>query len=380
MRFLIAADKFKDSLSNDQVSTAIEAGLKRANPHSQIHRCAVSDGGEGFLDAVQSAIASVERHTYDSLDPLGRPIQAEFLFDRSNGTAYIELASASGIELLQYNERDPSKTSTFGTGLVIEAALLIGATKVYIGIGGSATTDGGIGIASALGYRFLDDQQVELRPTGGSLSKIRKVLRPGNALSRIDFFVINDVENTLFGSNGAAYIYGPQKGADQPMVQALDAGLRNLDQRVRADLKIDASDLPGAGAAGGSGYGLNVFLDANFCSGASFVMQLAGIDTLLTEQSFDWIITGEGQIDDQTCSGKLISEVGRTGERADVPVVAFCGINQLTAALPNELGLSEIIAIHDPKLRPAAESIKHAGRLLEQAVFEWATRCSITAR
>lgn len=372
MRFLIAADKFKDSLSSEEVSSAIVAGLKRADPESETLCCAVSDGGEGFLDAVQSAIGSAQRQTCDALDPLGRPIQTEFLFDPHSDTAYIELAAASGIELLSADERDPSKTSTFGTGLVIEAALLVGAQQVYIGIGGSATTDGGIGIAAALGYRFLDDAGVELRPRGGSLNSIRTITPTRADLSQVKFFVINDVDNPLFGPNGAAHIYGPQKGADDDMVSTLDAGLRNLDQCVQKSLAIDASELPGAGAAGGTGYGLHVFLGAQFCSGAGFVLELAGVARHLSENSFDWIITGEGQIDDQTCSGKLISEVIRLGRNASVPVVAFCGVNRLTSKSPNPLDLAEIISIHDPKIRTAAESIKHARRLLEEATFKWA--------
>lgn len=372
MRVLIAADKFKDSLSNEEVSSAIVAGLKRSQPDSKTHCCAVSDGGEGFLDAVQSAVDSVQRQSCDTLDPLGRPIQAEFLFDPDNETAYIELAAASGIELLAPGERDPSITSTFGTGLIIEAAMLIGAKRIYIGIGGSATTDGGIGIAAALGYRFLDDAGVELRPRGGSLNSIRSITRTRADLSQVKFFVINDVDNPLFGQNGAAHVYGPQKGADDELVLTLDNGLRNLGRCVQQSLSIDASELPGAGAAGGSGYGLHVFLAADFCSGASFVLKLAGIDGLLEQHAFDWIITGEGQIDDQTKNGKLISEVGRLGKKFAVPVVAFCGINQLTSAGPGQLDLSEIIPIHDPNLRSAAESIADAKSLLEHAAFEWA--------
>ena len=372
MRVLIAADKFKNSLSQREVSSAIEAGLKRSQPSADVDCVVVSDGGEGFLDSVESAIDRVNRHVCDSLDPIGRPIQAEFLFEPTTETAYIELAAASGIELLSAGERDPSRTSTFGTGLVIEAALLLGAKHVYVGIGGSATTDGGIGLASALGFRFLGESGIELCPNGGSLVNIRSVRSPKSNLSNVRFFVINDVDNPLFGQLGAAHVYGPQKGADAEMVHELDAGLRNLDQCVQRDLAIKASDLPGAGAAGGAGYGLHVFLAAEFCSGANFVLGLSGIDKILSEQKFDWIITGEGQIDEQTGNGKLVDEVGKVGTKFGVPVAAFCGVNQLSVAAISGFGLTEVVAIHDPQLRTSSDSMANAKTLLEQSAFEWA--------
>lgn len=379
MRVLIAADKFKGSLTGQQVAVAIEKGLRLASLNSldstsakiEVHHCTVSDGGEGFLNAVATALPDAKRLNCSTVDPLDRPIETEFLFQSVERTAYVELAGASGYQCLSDDERDPSKTSTRGTGMVIRQAIKAGATTVYVGIGGSATNDGGIGIASALGYRFLDQHGLELKPIGQSLASIRTIKPPTTGTESVRFFVINDVNNPLFGPNGAAYVYAAQKGADAAMIQRLDAGLRNLDSCVKQDLGIDASHHPGAGAAGGSGYGLQVFLNATFCSGASFVLELAGVHQLLQSQPFDWIITGEGKLDHQTQSGKLIAEVARTGQQHNVPVVAFCGVSDLSLAETDELGLQAVLEIHNPKLRTVADSIANANCLLEQLVTDW---------
>ena len=380
MRVLIAADKFKGSLTGQQVADAIEQGLRSANLRSanatevDVHRCAVSDGGEGFLQAIEAALPDVEPATCQTVDPLQRPIEASFLYQVTKKTAFVELAAASGVQCLADDERDPSKTTTLGTGLVIKQAIAAGATTVYVGVGGSATNDGGIGMAAALGFRFLNRNGQELEPTGGALSEIASIQPPVIRADGVRFFVVNDVNNPLYGPNGAAVVYGPQKGADAVMVDRLDAGLQNLDACVMRDLDVDVGQHPGTGAAGGSGYGLRVFFEAEFCSGASFVLDLAGVNQLLESRSFDWIITGEGMIDPQTQSGKLVAEVAGVGKRFRVPVVAFCGVSELNAAQTSELGLHEVMQIHDPKLRNVQESIDRADVLLQASVADWSGR------
>lgn len=386
MRVLIAADKFKGSLTGRQVADAIELGLRSANSSGdrdvveraitpkeiEVHHCTVSDGGEGFLQAVEMALPGCQRVSCQTVDPLQRPIETSFLYQAAKKTAFVELAAASGYQCLSDHERDPWKTTTRGTGLIIQQAIATGATTVYVGIGGSATNDGGVGMAAAAGYQFLDQSGRVLEPIGGKLSEIASIQPPANRLGQVRFFVINDVDNPLYGPNGAAKVYGPQKGADGEMVERLEAGLRNLDACVKRDLGVDASQQPGAGAAGGSGYGLQVFFGAEFCSGASFVLDLAGVNQLLQNQPFDWIITGEGAIDQQTQSGKLVAEVARTGKRFGVPVVAFCGVSELDAGQVGEIGLHAVVSIHDPQVRSVQESIDQADALLQTAVSEWA--------
>ena len=385
MRVLIAADKFKGSLTGQQVADAIEQGLRSANLRSanlrsanatevDVHRCVVSDGGEGFLQAIEAALPDAQPVACRTVDPLQRPIEASYLYQAAKKTAFVELAAASGYQCLADDERDPSKTTTLGTGLVIKQAIAAGATTVYVGVGGSATNDGGVGMAAALGFRFLDQNGRELEPCGGALAEMGSIQPPASSIEGVRFFVINDVDNPLYGPNGAAAVYGPQKGADTEMVDRLDAGLRNLDACVMRDLSVDLSQHPGAGAAGGSGYGLRVFFDAEFCSGASFVLNLAGVNQLLQSRAFDWIITGEGMIDQQTQSGKLVAEVAQTGKRFGVPVVAFCGVSKLNAAQTSELGLHEVMQIHDPKLRNVQESIDRADVLLQASVADWSGR------
>ena len=380
MRVLIAADKFKGSLTGQQVADAIEQGLRSANLRSanttevDVHRCAVSDGGEGFLQAIEAALPDVQPVTCRTVDPLQRPIEASFLYQVTKKTAFVELAAASGVQCLGDGERDPSKTTTLGTGLVIKQAIAAGATTIYVGVGGSATNDGGVGMAVALGFRFLDRNGQELAPTGGALNEIVSIQPPAIRADGVRFFVVNDVNNPLYGPNGAAVVYGPQKGADAVMVDRLDAGLQNLDASVMRDLGVDVGQHPGTGAAGGSGYGLRVFFDAEFCSGASFVLDLAGVNQLLESRSFDWIITGEGMIDSQTQSGKLVAEVAGVGKRLRVPVVAFCGVSELNAAQTSELGLHAVMQIHNPKLRSVQESIERADVLLQASVADWSGR------
>lgn len=368
MRVLIIPDKFKGSLTAAEVSAAITRGLTSAHSGVQTQTVIASDGGDGFLDSVRQNVDTAQRVGCATLDPLGREIDAEYLLDHESETAFVEMAQASGLVLLERNERDPTQTSTYGTGVLMLNAIERGARRIFVGLGGSATNDGGIGIAAALGYRFLDSQGQTVEPVGGRLGDIESIDSSGVAskFSKVEVLAINDVVNPLFGPEGAAYVYGPQKGADPPTVERLDRGLRNLDRVVRDELDIDAAAFAGAGAAGGTGFGLHVFASASFVSGIEFILELAGVDGLLEAGGIDWIVTGEGKIDDQTAYGKLVRGVALIGGRHGIPVVAICGITDFQEKSVEALGLTQVVAIHHPS-RPLGYTIEHAAELVEGA-------------
>lgn len=364
MNVLIIPDKFKGSLTAAEVIKAIDQGLHRFDSAIQTHAITASDGGDGFLDAIRNSTPSVATIHCDTTDPLGRCITSEYGFDQTKHTAYIEMATASGMELLTAAERNPLKTSTRGTGTLVVDAIERGATKVFIGLGGSATNDGGIGIAEAVGYRFMAGGG-PLLSTGESLEQIESIDSSNvlRQLHKAQIFAINDVANPLLGPEGASAVYGPQKGATPEMVIQLEQGLMNLQQIAQRDLDVDVADVSGAGAAGGAGYGLKAFLDAKFLSGIEFVLSLTGIESLLSSGTIDWIITGEGKIDDQTAYGKLVRGVADVGEKHGVPVAALCGILALKNKTVADLGLQRITQIHDPA-NPVQYTMEHAQELL----------------
>jgi len=322
-RFLLLPDKFKGSLTAEDVMAAMQEGIISVYPEAEISSFMASDGGDGFHDAI-ACYRQVSSVACETVNAIGKPIQAPFLFNQENNTAYIELASASGLAQLPNTLRDPMKTSTYGTGIQIKQAISIGATKIYVGLGGSATNDGGIGIANALGYQFLDAQGNLLRPKGENLDRIADY-HPTKDFSSVEFYAVNDVSNPLCGKNGASIVYGPQKGASEKQVIMLDSGLQHLNTIVIKKKSRDLSTLAGAGAAGGTAFGLMAFFNAEFLSGIDFIFDLMQVDKLLKEKKFDYLLTGEGSIDEQTLNGKLIDGVLRLGDRHRLPVIAFCG-------------------------------------------------------
>lgn len=367
MKILLLPDKFKGSLSAAEVMEALTRGILQSHPDASCSPVLASDGGDGFLDAVSSYI-QVDRIRMRTTNPLGREIQADYLLHRDGGEAYFELAQASGLVLLDETERSPMTTSTYGTGIQIKDAITRGARKVYIGLGGSATNDAGIGIASALGYRFLDSGGNELPPVGSALSAIETIL-PGpleEAVRETRFVAINDVNNPLFGSEGAACIYAAQKGAGDKEIALLDTGLRRINGIVTRQLGKNLGGLPGTGAAGGTSFGLMAFFDARFLSGIDFILGLAGIPDRLKSNPPDFIITGEGKIDRQTLSGKLISGVVKLGKEHQIPVLAVCGMLDVDPASLKADGLYDIIEIRDPR-QSLEYNMQNAAALLERA-------------
>jgi len=374
MKVLLIPDKFKGSLTAKQVIAAISKGIKQNVPDAELHSVLASDGGDGFLQAIGENI-DCETITVNTVDPLGRKISASYLWNPLEQTAYLELANSSGLELLEPHERSAITTSTYGTGLLIRDAIAKGVTSIYLGLGGSATNDGGTGIAHALGYRFLDASGKELEPIGENLSEI-KTIATETVLETIDsvsFYAVNDVENPLFGKIGAAHIYARQKGANDAEIDFLDKGLRNLDAVVRTQLQKEVAQNPGAGAAGGTAFGLQAFLNAKFISGITFILGLTHVHELLRDQNFDYVFTGEGKFDGQTLHGKLIKGVVDLGKQFKVPVVVVCGQSEVTASESEAMGIATVLEVKD-STKPLQYNMDHAAELTENTVFSFFDR------
>lgn len=366
MKILIAPDKFKGSLSARQVAEIIAQQLLRSNPALRIDRQPVADGGEGTAELLTQASGG-QLLTERVADPLFRRVEAVYGISGDGKTAFIEMAQASGLFRLTPDERDPLMTSTFGTGELIRAALRRGVQTIVLCIGGSATNDGGIGMAAALGYRLTDAAGRALIPVGQNLLYLHHVDASGimPQLSDTNFVVACDVENPLYGPEGAAYVYGPQKGADDRAVRHLDAGLRHLADVISGMHWPNPAYEPGSGAAGGLGYGARVFLNADLQSGFSLAAAYLNLSSRIA--GADLVITGEGRLDEQTLSGKVIGGIARLAGQHRVPVVAFCGRLQLSPEQIRALGLAGAIAI-TPEGMTFADAIRQAPELLANAV------------
>ena len=324
MKILIATDKFKDSLTAKQVCEGLQRGILRTFPSAKIEILPLADGGEGTLETLQSVLGG-EFMECEVNDPLSRKIKANYLWIKEKQTAIIEMARASGIELLKQNERNCLITSTYGTGELINNALEKGAKEIILTVGGSATNDAGIGMATALGYEFFNKKSKILAPIGENLAEISLIniekIHP--KLSQTNFIVATDVSNPFYGKEGAAYEFSPQKGADNQAVKILDLGLQNLNQLIKKDFNIDLQTVSGSGAGGGIGGGAFAFLKAEIKSAAQWILEMNQIKSKL--KNVDLLITGEGKIDSQTWKGKLISQLVLQAEMAETPVILVCG-------------------------------------------------------
>ncbi len=323
-RIAIAPDSFKGAMTALEAATQIETGLKRVLSGITVRKIPMADGGEGTVRAiVESTGGRLVSRTVQ--DPLGRKIKATFGVSGDGDTAVIEMAEASGLALLKPKERNPLKTSTYGTGELIKHALKLGVSHILVGIGGSATNDGGTGMARALGVRFLDGKGRPVPEGGGSLRQVARIdrRRVDARLAGVSLEVACDVDNPLTGPQGAARVYGPQKGATPAMVKALDAGLLHLAGVIKRDMGKDILDVPGSGAAGGLGAGLMAFADGTLRPGVDIV-----IDSVKLRQRMkgcDLVITGEGRVDGQTVFGKTPSGVARVARELGIPTIALSG-------------------------------------------------------
>ncbi len=325
MKLVLAIDSFKGSLSSREVADAFERGFRQGCPACEVVKVSIADGGEGtartLVDMLQGEWIEVEVH-----DPLMRLIRAGYGLLDGGSTAVIEMAAASGLPLVSEEHRNALVATTYGTGELIRSALERGCRRLLIAVGGSATTDGGVGVLSALGYRFYDRSGVELSPLGGGcLEQIARIddAQADPALSEVEVIVACDVTNPLYGPEGAACIFAPQKGASPDEVALLDRGLRHYGRLLNEFCGYAVAEIAGAGAAGGLAAGLCGVLKARLVRGVDMVLDAIAFDQLIEEA--DLVVTGEGRMDDQTVMGKAPQGVLQRARQQQIPVVAICG-------------------------------------------------------
>ena len=360
-KILLVPDSFKGTLSSRQVCQVMSGQLRRFFPQAQVKSIPVADGGEGSVEAFLAA-AGGERRTRTVTGPFGEPVEAFYGILGDGRTAVIEMAACAGLPLAE-GRLNPERATTYGVGELLLAAKEAGCTKAILGLGGSCTNDGGVGAAAALGAKFTRADGTAFVPTGGTLGEIAALdLSPvAQALQGMELTAMCDIDNPLYGEAGAAAVFAPQKGADAAMVARLDAGLRHLGQVAARCLGRDFSHLPGAGAAGGLGFGMAAFCGAQLRMGIDAVLDAVGFDSLLP--GTDVVFTGEGKIDSQSARGKVVSGVAARCRKAGVPVVAVVGqIGQGFEEMYQQ-GLTAVFSINRAA-QPFAESRFHAGENL----------------
>lgn len=359
LRILVAPDKFKGSLTAVEAARSIARGLSRRHPAAEIVELPVADGGDGTVDAAVAAGYARRRATVSG--PTGEPVEAEFavLGDR----AVIEMAEASGLRRLPGGRPAPLIASTYGTGQLVAAALDAGARHIVLGVGGSASTDGGAGMAQALGARLLGAAGVDLPPGGAVLADLTRIDVTGldPRLADAEVVVAIDVDNPLVGPRGAAAVFGPQKGATERDVAVLDAALTRYAEVVARDLGLAVADVPGAGAAGGTGAGALAFLGARTTSGIGLVLEVIGFATALV--GADLVVTGEGSLDVQSLSGKAPVGVALAAAAAGVPVIALVGRLEVGPEQLRAVGIARAYALLD-RAADVAEAQRDAAPLL----------------
>ncbi|GAO12359.1 glycerate kinase [Streptomyces lydicamycinicus] len=363
---LIAADKFKGSLTAVEVAEHVTAGLRRAVPGLAVSAVPVADGGDGTTQA--AVAAGFAPHRVQVTGPTGTPVTATFAL-RADGTAVVEMAEASGLQHLPEGVFAPLTATTYGTGELLLAALDAGATSIVFGVGGSATTDGGAGMLAALGARFLDADGEPVAPGGGPLRDLATADLSGldPRLAKTAIVLASDVDNPLTGPKGAPAVYGPQKGASEEDVATLDAALAHYAEVLAGAVGPRAAEhalAPGAGAAGGIGYGALVGLDAAFRPGIDVMLDVLGFAPALAKATF--VITGEGSLDTQTLHGKAPAGVAAAARAAGLDVVAVCGRLQLPQEALAAAGIRRAYALTDLEPDPA-RCMAEAGPLLERA-------------
>ena len=373
MRVLIAPDKFKGTLTAREAARAIEAGWRRGAPGSETETVPMADGGEGTLDALLAALGG-ERRTERITGPLGDPVEAEYaIVDSAGGRlGVVEMARASGLDLVSAGRRDPKRATTRGTGELILAAARGGVTSILVCVGGSATNDAGAGMAQALGIRLLDERGRDIRPGGAGLLDLARIDATAldAAVRAARFVAATDVDNPLTGPHGSSAVYGPQKGATPEDVLLLDRALGHFAAVVHRDLGVDVREVRGAGAAGGLGAGLVAFLGARLRPGVDVVIEAVGL--VQRVQGADVVVTGEGSFDAQSLRGKAPAGVLRVAAEARVPAVVLCGRREAEAPGVLVASLAERFGERDAMERP--------GPLLERLAAEVAAEVEERAR
>ncbi|WP_312664351.1 glycerate kinase [Pantoea sp. CTOTU49201] len=344
MKIVIAPDSYKESLSALEVASAIEAGFREIFPEADYVKIPVADGGEGTVEAMVAATqGNIVRLTVTG--PLGKPVEAFYGLSGDERTAFIEMAAASGLELVPAAQRDPLITTSFGTGELIKDALDRGVDHIIIGIGGSATNDGGSGMMQALGAQLLDEHGKEIAYGGGALPQLAHI-DIGQLDARIKecrFEVACDVSNPLTGEKGASAIFGPQKGATPELVQQLDKALEHYATLIHRDLDIDVLHIDGGGAAGGMGAALHAFCQAELRSGIEIVTEALGLAEQVKDA--DLVITGEGRIDSQSINGKVPIGVAKVAKQFNKPVIGIAGSLTADVGVVHQHGLDAVFSV-----------------------------------
>lgn len=365
MRVILAPNAFKESLSAVEFVDILGEALQSEDPAIEVVKTPLADGGDGTLEVV-TRLWEGRIESFESVDPLRRPISAPVVFDPSGRTALIELATTSGLAQLEPHERNPLQTTTYGFGLLINQVLEREVKKIFLCIGGSATVDGGTGMAEALGFHHVDRNHAPLAGCGGNLGKIHRVIPPAflEWIRGVEYVVLSDVTNPLHGPNGAAYVFGPQKGADPEQVALLDRGLRHIAGVWARDLGRNVEDVPGSGAAGGIGGGAIVYLGAHLVPGGEWILEMVRFKELLS--TADLVITGEGKLDSTTLQGKLPGRVAAMAKEAGVKCIGLCGaVDKGTLDDLRTGGFTQVLTLA-PEGTPIAESFARAGEFLRE--------------
>lgn len=371
-KIIIAPDSFKESFSAIEAAQAIENGFKQVFSHTTYLKIPMADGGEGTVESLADALHG-EIKTITVTGPLGTPVEAHYALSKATGVAVIEMASASGLHLVPPDQRNPLITTSFGTGELMVDALNEGVTKIILGLGGSATNDGGAGMAQALGVKLLDEAGRELSFGGGALHTLATIqtneLHPGLAQASIE--VASDVENPLLGESGATAVYGPQKGATtQDIRDQLEAGLAHYARIIENQVGLTIQDTPGAGAAGGLGAGLLAFVQPRLASGITLVLELTNFVSHL--EGADLVITGEGRLDHQSIFGKTPIGVAKAAKEAGVPVIAVAGQLGERYEVIHEHGIDAAFSLV-PGAIPLEDAMENGLKYLEELARNIAT-------
>lgn len=364
MKILIASDSFKGSASTLEVANSMERGIRSICKEVETIKLPVADGGEGTVDALVIGLNGEYREE-EVTDPLGRKIKSKYGIINED-TAIVEMAQASGLTLLNEDELNPLKTTTYGTGELIKFAMESGVRKIFIGLGGSGTNDGGVGMAQALGISFKDKNGFEVKPGGGQLKNIDKIdfKNKHPLLAETEIKIISDVDNPLCGPDGASYIYGPQKGADEEMVELLDGNLFYLGKKIEEFTGKKVMDIKGSGAAGGLGAGLIGFCNASIYQGIELILDIIHIDEHL--KTADLVITGEGKIDRQSIFGKVPVGVAKRAKKYNLPVIAITGNLEKGGEVVYKEGIDLIIDIINKPME-LRDAMEEADELIEIA-------------
>ena len=362
MDILVAPDKFKGSLTAKEVCVAIEAGIYKAVPDATVHLLPMADGGEGSLEIMAESL-DVEKIEVQVHDPLMRPITGYYL--KRGEEAYVEMAVASGLQLLTQSERSALTTTSFGTGELMRHAIDSGVKKIYLFVGGSATNDGGIGMASALGYKFQDQTGKKIIPTGQYLFEVDKIIEPNEDLNGLEILLVTDVQNRLLGSDGASYQYAAQKGATDEEIIQLELGLKHFSELVAQYTGVKVDEMKGSGAAGGMAVSVVGLMGGKIQPGIQTMLDAVGFNKKI--EQVDLIITGEGKMDQQTLQGKVVYGVAAATSSKGIPVLAISGVSELSKEALGSIGIEGSSTLMREGLS-VDECMKHADGLIRERV------------